>query len=167
MCRQFSVASNLWLCDSYSSSRCCILPRKIPSSDSKPSAERALPALRTTYTLFTLYSFLENIFRLKSVPNRVLDSACITSCPAAGSKRFNLRPRIRERSSDANKPRLPTLISARSCPPLRPTKTFTMLINGEKYACEACVRGHRVSSCTHNGQCHPPGACLAWLPFDL
>ncbi|KAK5083548.1 hypothetical protein LTR05_006051 [Lithohypha guttulata] len=25
-----------------------------------------------------------------------------------------------------------------------------MLINGEKYACEACVRGHRVSSCSHS-----------------
>lgn len=28
----------------------------------------------------------------------------------------------------------------------------TMLINGEKWACEACVRGHRVSNCQHNGQ---------------
>lgn len=27
-----------------------------------------------------------------------------------------------------------------------------MLINGEKYACDACVRGHRVSNCTHNGK---------------
>ena len=26
-----------------------------------------------------------------------------------------------------------------------------MLINGEKFACEACVRGHRVSSCHHSG----------------
>ncbi|KAI4086732.1 MAG: hypothetical protein LQ348_007265 [Seirophora lacunosa] len=25
-----------------------------------------------------------------------------------------------------------------------------MLINGEKYACDACVRGHRVSNCTHS-----------------
>ncbi|KAK1759738.1 copper resistance protein CRF1 [Echria macrotheca] len=25
-----------------------------------------------------------------------------------------------------------------------------MLINGEKYACEACVRGHRVSNCQHS-----------------
>ncbi|KAJ2898574.1 uncharacterized protein MKZ38_003819 [Zalerion maritima] len=25
-----------------------------------------------------------------------------------------------------------------------------MLINGEKWACEACVRGHRVSNCQHN-----------------
>ncbi|KAM7207308.1 copper resistance protein CRF1 [Naviculisporaceae sp. PSN 640] len=25
-----------------------------------------------------------------------------------------------------------------------------MLINGEKYACEACVRGHRVSNCQHH-----------------
>jgi hypothetical protein len=24
-----------------------------------------------------------------------------------------------------------------------------MLIKGEKYACEACVRGHRVSNCQH------------------
>lgn len=27
-----------------------------------------------------------------------------------------------------------------------------MLINGEKFACEACVRGHRVSSCHHQGK---------------
>ena len=26
-----------------------------------------------------------------------------------------------------------------------------MLINGEKFACEACIRGHRVSSCHHQG----------------
>lgn len=26
-----------------------------------------------------------------------------------------------------------------------------MLIDGEKYACDACIRGHRVSSCQHNG----------------
>lgn len=26
-----------------------------------------------------------------------------------------------------------------------------MLIDGEKWACEACVRGHRVSSCHHSG----------------
>ena len=26
----------------------------------------------------------------------------------------------------------------------------TMLIKGEKYACEACVRGHRVSNCQHS-----------------
>lgn len=25
-----------------------------------------------------------------------------------------------------------------------------MLIKGEKYACEACVRGHRVSNCQHS-----------------
>lgn len=29
-----------------------------------------------------------------------------------------------------------------------------MLIKGEKYACDACVRGHRVSSCQHQGK--PP-----------
>ena len=29
-----------------------------------------------------------------------------------------------------------------------------MLIDGEKYACEACVRGHRVSTCQHSGK--PP-----------
>jgi len=28
-----------------------------------------------------------------------------------------------------------------------------MIINGEKYACEACVRGHRVSNCQHHGKC--------------
>lgn len=27
-----------------------------------------------------------------------------------------------------------------------------MLIDGEKYACEACVRGHRVSNCNHYGK---------------
>lgn len=27
-----------------------------------------------------------------------------------------------------------------------------MLISGEKYACEACVRGHRVSNCQHSGK---------------
>lgn len=26
-----------------------------------------------------------------------------------------------------------------------------MLIDGEKWACEACVRGHRVSNCQHSG----------------
>lgn len=26
-----------------------------------------------------------------------------------------------------------------------------MLIDGEKWACEACVRGHRVTTCKHNG----------------
>nr|XP_003188802.1 hypothetical protein ANI_1_166174 [Aspergillus niger CBS 513.88] len=25
-----------------------------------------------------------------------------------------------------------------------------MLIDGEKWACEACVRGHRVTTCKHN-----------------
>ena len=30
-----------------------------------------------------------------------------------------------------------------------------MLINGEKFACEACVRGHRVSSCHHQGKYAP------------
>lgn len=33
-----------------------------------------------------------------------------------------------------------------------------MIIDGEKYACEACVRGHRVSSCHHSGK---------WLPLLL
>lgn len=37
-----------------------------------------------------------------------------------------------------------------------------MLINGEKYACEACVRGHRVSNCQHSGKhSHSPSAILA------
>ncbi len=27
-----------------------------------------------------------------------------------------------------------------------------MLIDGEKWACEACVRGHRVSNCQHHGE---------------
>jgi hypothetical protein len=30
--------------------------------------------------------------------------------------------------------------------------TAAMLIDGEKWACEACVRGHRVSSCHHSGR---------------
>jgi hypothetical protein len=29
-------------------------------------------------------------------------------------------------------------------------ETLKMLIKGEKYACEACVRGHRVSNCQHS-----------------
>lgn len=29
---------------------------------------------------------------------------------------------------------------------------LAMLIDGEKYACEACVRGHRVSTCQHSGK---------------
>lgn len=32
-----------------------------------------------------------------------------------------------------------------------------MIIDGEKWACEACVRGHRVSNCNHNG------ARYAWI----
>ena len=27
-----------------------------------------------------------------------------------------------------------------------------MLIDGEKWACDACVRGHRVSNCQHSGE---------------
>lgn len=34
--------------------------------------------------------------------------------------------------------------------PLRDQLNFDMLIKGEKYACEACVRGHRVSNCQHS-----------------
>ena len=30
-----------------------------------------------------------------------------------------------------------------------------MLINGEKFACESCVKGHRVSNCTHSGKFRP------------
>ncbi|MBE3049933.1 hypothetical protein IMZ48_47030 [Candidatus Bathyarchaeota archaeon] len=26
-----------------------------------------------------------------------------------------------------------------------------MIVDGEKFACEACVRGHRVSNCQHSG----------------
>ena len=33
-----------------------------------------------------------------------------------------------------------------------------MIINGEKWACEACVRGHRVSNCQHSGRWTPPRA---------
>lgn len=31
-----------------------------------------------------------------------------------------------------------------------------MIISGEKWACEACVRGHRVSNCQHAGECYFP-----------
>jgi hypothetical protein len=31
-----------------------------------------------------------------------------------------------------------------------------MLIDGEKWACEACVRGHRVSNCQHHGELFSP-----------
>lgn len=34
-----------------------------------------------------------------------------------------------------------------------------MLIKGEKFACDACVRGHRVSSCTHTGSHVFPSSC--------
>ena len=27
-----------------------------------------------------------------------------------------------------------------------------MLIGGEKYACESCIKGHRVSNCHHRGK---------------
>ncbi|KFA54718.1 hypothetical protein S40293_00725 [Stachybotrys chartarum IBT 40293] len=37
-----------------------------------------------------------------------------------------------------------------------------MIIEGEKYACEACVRGHRVSNCQHYGL----DANLAWVRAD-
>ena len=39
----------------------------------------------------------------------------------------------------------------KAAPKLRPNPQ-KMLINGEKYACEACVRGHRVSTCQHTGK---------------
>lgn len=46
--------------------------------------------------------------------------------------------------------------SARRCQ-LHP---FTMIIDGEKYACEACVRGHRVSNCQHSGKRQTPRPLL-------
>lgn len=33
----------------------------------------------------------------------------------------------------------------------RPSISPGMLIDGQKWACEACIRGHRVSSCKHHG----------------
>jgi len=40
-----------------------------------------------------------------------------------------------------------------------------MIIDGEKWACEACVRGHRVSNCQHSGElfCRPVNrfSCIA------
>lgn len=49
-----------------------------------------------------------------------------------------------------------------------------MLIDGEKYACDACVRGHRVSNCQHTGKPTPKKeksnsplmACLIILGLD-
>ena len=50
-----------------------------------------------------------------------------------------------------------------------------MLIDGEKYACEACVRGHRVSTCQHSGKLSSSpslfeslavGACWQWPKTD-
>lgn len=39
-----------------------------------------------------------------------------------------------------------------------------MLIDGEKWACEACVRGHRVSNCHHSGKSLGLSVdVLAWL----
>ena len=34
---------------------------------------------------------------------------------------------------------------------LRVSSILGMLIDGEKWACEACVRGHRVTTCKHHG----------------
>lgn len=34
-----------------------------------------------------------------------------------------------------------------------------MLFDGEKWACEACVRGHRVSTCHHHGKSKMECAC--------
>lgn len=33
----------------------------------------------------------------------------------------------------------------------RKTKKRKMLINNQKYSCEACIRGHRVTTCKHHG----------------
>jgi len=44
----------------------------------------------------------------------------------------------------------PNRVDPRSRPPV--DVDCDMIINGEKYACEACVRGHRVSACSHSGQ---------------
>lgn len=33
------------------------------------------------------------------------------------------------------------------------TRSFiTMIVNGEKFACDACIRGHRVAQCQHTGE---------------
>lgn len=40
-----------------------------------------------------------------------------------------------------------------------------MLIDGEKYACEACVRGHRVSNCQHSGKSRSSAHTTADLPL--
>lgn len=39
-----------------------------------------------------------------------------------------------------------------------------MIIDGEKFACEACVRGHRVSNCQHSGKSigSPRTAVVNW-----
>ena len=30
-----------------------------------------------------------------------------------------------------------------------------MIINNQKYSCEACIRGHRVTTCKHHGMLPP------------
>lgn len=42
-----------------------------------------------------------------------------------------------------------------------------MLIDGEKYACEACVRGHRVSNCQHAGKCSMTGSATKIVPHSV
>lgn len=45
-----------------------------------------------------------------------------------------------------------------ACCANRPDHLLTMIIDGEKFACEACVRGHRVSNCQHSGKLRRPTA---------
>ena len=45
----------------------------------------------------------------------------------------------------------PTIVSSNQTSSIVNTVSV-MLIEGEKWACDACVRGHRVSNCQHNGK---------------
>ncbi|OYZ88541.1 MAG: hypothetical protein B7Y01_04630 [Xanthobacter sp. 17-67-6] len=38
-----------------------------------------------------------------------------------------------------------------------------MIINGETYACEACIRGHRTASCQHKGASPSSNTAIAQL----
>jgi hypothetical protein len=42
-----------------------------------------------------------------------------------------------------------------------------MIIDGEKWACEACVRGHRVSNCQHSGMSLVYPHRLTQMPASL
>lgn len=41
------------------------------------------------------------------------------------------------------------------------------ILNGEKYACESCIKGHRVSGCTHSGNPSSPAMTPECFPRRL